>query len=275
MTTWTQLFHRKALPAGATLDQARDLDRLTRGERLDRISRDQANQLLMMLRAEDAARANVDWELRDQLLKDGTRKAASSLLAAASSARPRTSTGVTVSGPNAGGSALSPRKSAFDGRTASPQDLKARISQLGLDASWYQVDQCTEVARQTAKAPSIGLVLKTARATREAAERQTARAAVLEKGRIDGRVEPAEKVRQRLDALGVGYEAQAGIRDRGEPLKPPDRGPDPLAASLETRRRAERRAKQALKEKRPVDCRRMDDNVFAAYLKVRGLDRGL
>ncbi len=287
--TWLEMYRRGALPLGTREAMAIALDRMHAGGHVGPKARAKANKLLRLLEEERESRTATDWQARDRHLRqqDGTRSGSSPFSAKGASlapsgnatARPNATPEVVASrspagAASVGGGAPPTRRSSFDGRTASPQDLRTRIGQLGLDSSWYQTDHCTETARAQATSPSLGIRIKATAAAVAAEKRRLDREKSLSEGAIDARAEKdSEKVANRLREI-LGPHADQSIaesfRPGGEPmLKPPDLGPNPVAASLEARRRAERRAKQAAKSGKPADAKRMPEDVFQAYLRIK------
>ncbi len=291
MSSFVQLFRRRGLPKGATLDMARALDRRLRGEKLWGFDADDANRLLGLLESEAAARLNVDWDLRDSELREKARSnRGTSSRGTAGSARPPISPAarpgagsLPAQRPHGGGSgdsaagagALLPaRRTSMDARHLSDEEYRQLLNSRGYDTGFYESHNSPHPSR-----PSTPLALAQDTAQRRAAAAQAARTGELEAGRLDARSEKdPTKVGNRLRQI-LGPNADQSIvesfRPGGEPtLKPPDLGPDPMAAALEARRRAERRARAAAKSGKPVDTKKMDDATFAAFLRLRGLSPG-
>ncbi len=263
------------MPAAFSREEVEAMKRYLAGERLGQAARRTLRRAEKKARRHDSyihsGAADEDWKLREQFYQEQQERARSPARPGAASslaATPRAAAGAGA-GPVAGGGLALGRRSSFDGRSCSPQELRARLSQLHLDSSWYQVDQATEDARRTRQSPAIGLLVKEQRAQLDAAKRQTDRAAALEASKIDGRSAPAEAVQTRLQQLHIDREIQRAVREHGKPLAAKEEF-NPMAATLEARRRAERRAREAVREKRPVDARSMPGDVLTAYMRLRG-----
>jgi hypothetical protein len=179
----------------------------------------------------------------------------------AAAAAPR-STGIAP-----GGGAALRRSSSFDARTAPFEDVQVRLAQLGVSAPYMEN---RPNAQPRPNAPGLGILVKRQKIASEAEKRRAARSAELDATKIDGRSADPEVVRQRLAALHIDHDIAAGIREIGKPL-PKLEEFNPVAASIEARRRAERRAREATKSGKPVDVKRMSDDVYQEYLRIRGL----
>ncbi len=279
--TWQELHAKGGLPADVTLPMCIAADRQLAGKRrLGPKARRSVRRLHEELSKEHFDR-NLRIELREQQLQqDGTRSgppSATGRPSPASSAAPRVPGAARLSAPRqptpgAGkqdpapgvGGAL--RKSTFDARTASFEDLQVRLGQLGISAPYMENRPQSQPRPQ---AMGLGVTIKQRKLENENEARRLQREKDLAAGALDARTADAEKVRERLAALGIEHDLQASIRESGRELPPKEEGPNPLAASLEARRRAERRARQAAKSGRPVDVKEMPDAVFREYLRLR------
>jgi hypothetical protein len=244
-----------------------------------RLSREEAYcQRPDVQRQEEAMYANIDQALREEWARTGSSPGMASGVPASppSSARPGA---VSPSAPRPpGGGRGEPttgvgalRRSAYDARTSSPADYKTRLQQLGIAAEWYEERGCN----RPPPAPGIGIQVKQRKLKREAAERLQEREKSLQASRIDGRTATPEQVQARIgEILGPHRERpvlDGAFRPVGEPLKPPDLEPDPYVQRAEAERRALRRARQAAKSGKRADLRNAPSDVFAAYLRLRGL----
>lgn len=72
-----------------------------------------------------------------------------------------------------------------------------------------------------------------------------------------------------MEALGLDHQITSAVREKPQPL-PPKEEFNPMAATLEAQRRAQRRAREAAKSGRPADAREMSPDVFREFLKLKG-----
>lgn len=229
-------------------------------------------RLQRRLREETEMRSAIDWDLRDAELR---KRAGASPHAGPSAGvqspapAPRSPAGGAASAASAGGAFPSvARRTAIDANQLTDREYVALLQAHGLDSTFFVARNAPPPPR-----PSTALALAQNSAQRRAEAANKKREAEIEAGRVDGRSATPEEVQARVEQL-LGPHRERPVLDGafapiGKPLPAPDRGPDPLAASLEAKRKAERRARQALKEKRPVDVRRMPADVFAEYLRLK------
>jgi hypothetical protein len=151
-------------------------------------------------------------------------------------------------------------------------DYHRRLAQLGLDPSFHVVDNSTEMAREMAKAPSLGLTLKADRTAREAEARHVQREKDLAAGAVDARTATPEQVQARIESL-LGDQRDRPIldgafREIGEPLPPRKEPPPPVRAADA----AEKRVRYMVRSGQKIDARRLTDEQHAALLRAHGLD---
>ncbi len=275
--TWLELHRRHALPLGTSEAMALALDRMHAGQHVGPKARAKGNKLVRLLEEERSSRASTDWKERDRLLRQDGRAPTRPDGALSPSAPSRSPAGSAQASPAGGRTALPTKATGLDASRLSDQEYRQLLVTRGLDTGFLTPhnDFSAREARlpPTQTTPSLALRLKQQRIERQATEAQARRAQELEAGKIDARTEkdPA-KVANRVAAL-LGPHADRTVvesfRPGGEPLKPPDHGPDPLAQALEARRKAERRARQAVRSGKPLDTREMDDATFQAYLQIK------
>ncbi len=280
--TFRELLQRGGLPDGVSAAMVDAADRQARGEKLGPRARRSAARLIAKLDAERRDRQREDWGAHDQHLRDGERTSGppsprTARPAPASPAspahpgaarlsaprQPTPSAGTT--GPGAGGGGALHR-SAFDARTASFEDLQVRLGQLGISAPYMEN---RPQSQPRPRAMGLGVTIKQRKIENEAEARRVQREKDLAATAVDARGADAETVRRRLDQLQIDPELQRSVREVPKPL-PPREEFNPLAASLEARRKAERRARAAAKSGRPVDARSMPGDILSAYMRLRG-----